>query len=108
MTAAAVRALGGGMQIRIAPQRESEARALRAAGIEPGRTLGLEQLVWGESFFVATGVTSGPLLRGPWSHEGTPYTESLVVTDAGARRYVTAGDPLAHAGSVSYLTPIAV
>jgi fructose-1,6-bisphosphatase II len=107
MTAAAVRALGGGMQIRIAPQRETEVEALWAAGIEPGRTLDLEELVWGDSFFIATGVTSGPLLRGPWVQENTSYTESLVVGAGGARRVVTAGDPLAGTASVSYVTPIA-
>jgi fructose-1,6-bisphosphatase II len=81
MTACAVRALGGGMQGRLAPQRRDEAAALAQEGVDVGRILELEDLVSGDSCFVATGVTNGPLLRAP-SRGGGPFrTHSLVITN---------------------------
>jgi fructose-1,6-bisphosphatase II len=84
MTACAVRALGGGMQARLAPQRDDEARGLRAAGIDTEHILGLDDLVVGEAFFAATGV-SGGLLRAPWECDGALHTESLVVATGRVR-----------------------
>jgi fructose-1,6-bisphosphatase II len=81
MTACAARALGGGMQARLAPQRDDEAAAVRAAGIEVDRVLGVDDLVSGEAVFVATGVTGGAMLRSPQVSEGLASTESLVIAD---------------------------
>jgi fructose-1,6-bisphosphatase II len=94
MTACAARALGGGMQVRLAPQRDAETAALRAAGMDLAHPLGLDDLVWGEAFFVATGVSGGPLLRRPWRRDAGLCTESLIVTTGSARRVLHAGDPL--------------
>jgi fructose-1,6-bisphosphatase II len=93
MTACAVRALGGGMQVRLAPQRETEAGALRRAGMDLGAVRAIDDLVWGGAMFVATGVSGGALLRRPWEERGAAHTESLVVVGGGARRLVHAGDP---------------
>ena len=85
MTACAVRALGAEMQARIAPQSEREAAAVRAAGFDGG-VLGVDDLVRGESMFVATGVTDGLLLRGPRESAGWIETDSIVVADGAVRR----------------------
>jgi len=88
MTACAVAALGGGMQGRVAPQSEEEARALEEAGIDTDQVLGIEKLVSGPALFVATGVSGGELLRRPWHANGELLTESIVVGPDEVRRVV--------------------
>lgn len=88
MTACAVAALGGGMQGRVAPQLDEEARALRSEGADTGRVLELDELAGGEALFVATGVTGGPLLRRPWWSDGQWVTESIVIAPGEVRRVV--------------------
>ncbi len=85
MTACAARALGAGMQARLAPQSEAEARALVDAGLDADRVYGLEDLVDGSAFFVATGVTGGSLLARPRALDGAVVTESLVISERGVR-----------------------
>ncbi len=86
MTACAARALGGGMEGRLAPQAHPEVSALQDAGVDLKRVLELEDLAAGESFFVATGVTDGPLVRGPHRAGQGWTTESLLVADGSVRR----------------------
>ena len=95
MTAAAVRALGGGMLGRLAPQRDEEAAAIRAAGIDVDRVLGRDDLVRGEAIFVATGISGGSLLSRPRRSDATTLSESLLVSDGQVQRIVhTTLDPL--------------
>ena len=90
MSATAVQALGGGMQARLAPQSGSERARLAAVGFEVDRVLALEDLVSGDSFFVACGVSGGRLLRRPWRSDGATLTESIVVSKGSVRRIVEA------------------
>jgi fructose-1,6-bisphosphatase II len=90
MTACAARALGGRMQARLAPQRDDEAAALARAGLDTERIYELDELVGGDSLFVATGVTGGTLLRGPWRRDGQLWTESIVIAAGSVRRIVQA------------------
>jgi fructose-1,6-bisphosphatase II len=85
MTACAASALGGGMQARLAPQSDAEARALVDAGLDADRVYGLDDLVDGSAFFVATGVTGGSLLARPRALDGAVVTESLVISERGPR-----------------------
>ncbi|SFN97548.1 fructose-bisphosphatase class II family protein [Mycetocola miduiensis] len=57
LTAAAVRALGGHMQARLAPQRRREAERLRSAGFDTGRVLGLADLCAGDAWLFLTAIT---------------------------------------------------
>jgi fructose-1,6-bisphosphatase II len=88
MTACAVRAHGGFMQGRLAPQRPDEAHAVADAGLSTERLYDLDELVAGDGLFVATGVTGGALLRGPWREAGRDYTESIVIAAGSVRRVV--------------------
>ncbi len=90
MTACATSALGGWMQARLAPRSDDESEALSGAGLDAGRVLEVDDLVSGESVFVATGVTGGPLLRRPWTVEGQPWTESMVISAGGVQRIAEA------------------
>jgi fructose-1,6-bisphosphatase II len=85
MTACAARALGGGMQARLAPQRDAEAHALIDAGLDADQIYGLEEIAGGSALFVATGVTGGSLLARPRALDGGFVTESVVISDRGAR-----------------------
>jgi fructose-1,6-bisphosphatase II len=88
MTACAARSLGGGMQGRLAPQKEKEAKAVEEAGLDTERIYEVDDLVRGPAVFIATGVTTGPLLRGPWEVDGATLTESLVISAGSVRRLV--------------------
>jgi len=79
MTACAVRALGGFMQARLAPQREDERRALATAGLDTTRIYEVEDLASGEGLFAATGVSGGPLLSGPRRESTFTHTDSIVI-----------------------------
>ncbi len=80
IAACAVKALGGGMLGRLAPQSEAELRAVEAAGLDVKRIVRCDDMVKGcDIFFAATGITDGPLLdgvvyRGTWAE-----THSLLV-----------------------------
>lgn len=78
MTACAVRALGGGMQGLLAPQRDDERRALEAAGAQRDHILKLDELVAADAAFVATGITGG-LLAAPRCEGAWLVTESIVI-----------------------------
>jgi len=82
ISASAAQVLGGDMQVRLAPQREGEQEKLEEAGFEVGQVFGLDELVRGETLFVATGV-SGQLLRRPWQEGGASWTESLMLKPGG-------------------------
>jgi len=85
MTACAARALGGVMQSRLAPQEDDEKQALEGTDLE--RVLELEDMVDGDSFFVATGVTGG-LVAAPRREDGWNVTESMVVAAGSVKRVI--------------------
>ena len=85
MTACAAKALGGGMQGKLAPQKDKEKEAL--AGVDLDHVLELEEMVDGEGFFVATGVTGG-LVAAPRVEDGWNVTESMVVAAGTVKRVI--------------------
>ncbi|HEU4453650.1 MAG TPA: class II fructose-bisphosphatase [Longimicrobium sp.] len=80
IAACAVRALGGAMLGRIAPQKPDEAAAVRDAGIDAARVLTERDLVASDDvFFAATGITDGVLLPGVRRTGWGATTHSLVM-----------------------------
>jgi fructose-1,6-bisphosphatase II len=78
--ACALKCLGGAIQAKLWPRDEAEREKAIAAGHDLDRVLTTDDLVRGENvFFVATGVTSGDLVRGVRYRSGTAYTQSLVM-----------------------------
>ena len=63
LTAAAVRALGGSMHARLAPQSTVEAARIAAAGLSAIRLFGLDDLCGADAWFFLTAVT--PIDLGP-------------------------------------------
>jgi fructose-1,6-bisphosphatase II len=90
MTACAVRALGGGMKGRLAPQSDEESKALADAGMDTKRALDVSDIVGGEAIFAATGVTGGALVRQPWDSDGQTMTETLLIAPGKVQRIVEA------------------
>jgi fructose-1,6-bisphosphatase II len=80
IAACAVKALGGEMLARLAPQSPAERAALAEADVETRRILSCADLVAGDQiFFVATGVTSGLLLEGVSFARDRATTNSLIL-----------------------------
>ncbi|MFM9022826.1 MAG: class II fructose-bisphosphatase [Solirubrobacterales bacterium] len=81
ISAAAIKAIGGGMVGRLWPRNEEERQAAIDAGYDLDRQLTQDDLVAGEDcFFSATGVTDGDVLQGVrYEGAGVVSTESVVM-----------------------------
>jgi fructose-1,6-bisphosphatase II len=90
MAACAVKALGGAIMARVAPQSKEEEQACREQGVDPTDILTKDDLVSGdEVFFSATGVTDGWLLHGVNFHTQTVETHSVSLRlETGTRRLI--------------------
>jgi fructose-1,6-bisphosphatase II len=92
VTACAIKALGGLIQGVLMPRDDGEREAAAAAGLKFDHVYEANDLVRGSNtFFVATGVTHGSLLRGVRKENGFITTESLVIRGrSGTVRHVLA------------------
>ncbi len=92
MAACAVRALGGGMLGRLAPQTEAERATVEAAGLSTRRILSAREMIASDNiFFAATGITDGPLLSGVRYQGKRAETHSLILRgETGTRRLIYA------------------
>jgi fructose-1,6-bisphosphatase II len=80
ITACAMKAMGGAIQAKLAPKDEAERRKALDAGHELGQVLHTDDLVGGDNtFFVATGITDGYLLRGVRYTATGAQTQSIVM-----------------------------
>lgn len=91
-TACAIKALGGFIQGRLAPGSQEEIDKGLAAGLKFDHVYEVNELVRSDNtFFVATGVTDGELVRGVRRENGIITTESIVLRSrSGTIRRVTA------------------
>ncbi|RRR69244.1 MAG: fructose-bisphosphatase class II family protein [Candidatus Viridilinea halotolerans] len=90
--ACAVRSLGGAMLARLAPQSIDERDAILEAGLDLRRVMRCSDLVNSQQiFFVATGITDGPLLQGVRFNGDRAMTNSLVLrSETRTRRQIIA------------------
>jgi fructose-1,6-bisphosphatase II len=107
IAAAALKCMGGEIQGRLWPRNDDEKKAAVAAGYDLDRVLTTDDLVQGDnSFFAATGVTDGELLKGVRFHPGGATTASLVMrSHSGTVRFIEARhrlDKLGEFASVDY------
>jgi len=79
ITACALKCMGGALQGRLWPRDDAERQKALAAGHDLDRVLHIDDLVRGDVFFVATGITDGELLRGVQYPAGGCTTQSLVM-----------------------------
>ncbi len=90
LAAAALRCIGGQMQGRLMYENDEQiARALEMGITDPQRKYQLEDMARGDVMFAATGVTTGPMLRGVRWFGGGAVTHSIVMrSKSGTVRYV--------------------
>jgi len=90
MSACAIKAMGGRMLGRLAPQSEKERQVISEAGLNAQEILTSDDLVPGKDvYFTATGITEGPLLSGVQYHGTSVKTHSLILrSTTGSRREV--------------------
>jgi fructose-1,6-bisphosphatase II len=79
IAACAIKCLGGVIQGRLAPTDDAERQKALDAGLDLDAVLSTEDLVRGECYFVASGITDGQLLRGVRYGSGGATTHSLVM-----------------------------
>jgi fructose-1,6-bisphosphatase II / sedoheptulose-1,7-bisphosphatase len=92
LAAAALRCLGGQMQGRLLFEDDAQiARAKEMGVTDPKRKYDLLDMAKGDVMFAATGVTTGPMLRGVRRFQTGAVTHSLVMrSKSGTVRYVEA------------------
>ncbi len=80
IAAAALQAMGGDLQGKLHPADDEERAAVIEAGYDPDAIMGLDDLIRSEnSFFAATGITTGDLLEGVKYTADGIQTQSLVM-----------------------------
>jgi fructose-1,6-bisphosphatase II len=80
ISAAAMKAMGGEIQARFAPQSDEERTAMIDGGFDLDRVFGQDDLIQSDNcFFAATGLTDGALLRGVRIDSSGIRTQSLVM-----------------------------
>jgi fructose-1,6-bisphosphatase II len=79
IAACAIKCVGGVIQGRLWPQDDEERQRAIDAGHDLDRVLSTDDLVKGDCFFVATGITDGELLRGVRYGSNSARTHSLVM-----------------------------
>ena len=80
ISACAIKALGGAMLGRLAPQSQRELDAITGAGMNVARILTCDELVASDAvFFTATGVTDGLLLPGVRYHGNRATSHSMIL-----------------------------
>ena len=93
IAAAALKCLGGDMQGRLWPEDDEDRARMEELGVaDDNKLLTLEDMAKGdEVMFAATGISSGPLLRGVTYHGSYAITHSLVLrAKTGTIRFVEA------------------
>lgn len=80
ISAAAMKAMGGEIHARFAPQSDAELTAMTDAGYDLDKVFTQDDLIQGDNcFFAATGLTDGALLRGVRFDKAGARTQSLVM-----------------------------
>lgn len=92
LSAAALRCIGGQMQGRLLYEDEAQIERARCMGItDPNRIYTVSEMARGNVMFAATGVTSGPMLRGVRRSGSGAVTHSTVMrSKSGTVRYIEA------------------
>jgi fructose-1,6-bisphosphatase II / sedoheptulose-1,7-bisphosphatase len=92
LSAAALRCIGGQMQGRLLFEDQTQIDRARTMGItDPNRVYTITEMAKGDVMFAATGVTTGPMLRGVHRAGKGAVTHSIVMrSKSGTVRYVEA------------------
>jgi fructose-1,6-bisphosphatase II / sedoheptulose-1,7-bisphosphatase len=92
LAAAALRCIGGQMQGRLLFEDDAQIERVKSMGhADPKRKFSLLEMAAGDVMFAATGVTSGPMLRGVKRFGHGAITHSMVMrSKSGTVRFIEA------------------
>jgi fructose-1,6-bisphosphatase II / sedoheptulose-1,7-bisphosphatase len=92
LAAAALRCIGGQMQGRLMYENDAQIARARSMGVaDPRHKYSMAEMARGDVMFAATGVTSGPMLRGVRRFGSGAITHSVVMrSKSGTVRYIEA------------------
>jgi fructose-1,6-bisphosphatase II / sedoheptulose-1,7-bisphosphatase len=92
IAAAALRCVNAQMQCRLLFEDDSQIERARGMGVtDPSRKYGIHEIAGGDVMFAATGVTTGPMLRGVMREGNGAVTHSVVMrSKSGTVRFVEA------------------
>jgi fructose-1,6-bisphosphatase II len=103
MSACAIRAIGGEFLARLDPQLQTEARAVKEAGIDTDRWYDRDEIIASDNvFFCATGITTGLMLEGVERSKTHYKVQTMMITgSSGERQIMTSYIPVDRLASVA-------
>jgi fructose-1,6-bisphosphatase II len=89
MSACAIRAIGGEFLGRLDPQLQTEARAVKEAGIDTSKWYDRDEIIASDNvFFCATGITTGLMLEGVERSKTHYKVQTLMITGSTGERQI--------------------
>jgi fructose-1,6-bisphosphatase II len=103
MSACAIRAIGGEFLARLDPQLQTEARAVKEAGIDTSKWYERDEIIKSDIvFFCATGITTGLMLEGVERTKTHYKVQTMMITGAtGERQILTTYMPSERMASIA-------
>ncbi len=103
MSACAIRAIGGEFLARLDPQLQTEAKAVKEAGIDTAKWYRCDEIITSDNvFFCATGITTGLMLEGVERSRSHYKVQTMMITGAtGERQILTTYMPIERMVSVA-------
>lgn len=103
MSACAIRAIGGEFLARLDPQLQTEAKAVKDAGIDTSKWYERDEIITSDNvFFCATGITTGLMLEGVERSKTHYKVQTMMITGAtGERQILTTYMPSERAASIA-------
>jgi fructose-1,6-bisphosphatase II len=103
MSACAIRAIGGEFLGRLDPQLQTEARAVKEAGIDTSKWYDRDEIIASDNvFFCATGITTGLMLEGVERTKSHYKVQTMMITGStGERQILTSYMPNERLASIA-------
>ncbi len=103
MSACAIRALGGEFLARLDPQLQTEAKAVKDAGIDTDKWYQCDEIITSDTvFFCATGITTGLMLEGVERSKSHYKVQTMMITGAtGERQILTSYMPIERMANIA-------
>ena len=103
MSACAIRAMGGEFLARLDPQLQTEAKAVKEAGIDTSKWYERDEIITSNNvFFCATGITTGLMLEGVERTKTHYKVQTMMITGAtGERQILTTYMPSERMASIA-------
>ena len=103
MSACAIRGIGGEFLARLDPQLQTEAKAVKEAGIDTSKWYQRDEIITSDNvFFCATGITTGLMLEGVERSKSHYKVQTMMITGAtGERQILTSYMPIERMANIA-------